>query len=469
MLEGVSDVVSTTRLVARSARLWRIVGDVRAGEGRRVSLFGLQIFLLLTAYYLLKTVREPLILLWGVWGLGGQELKVYATSAQALLLLGVLPLYGRLAGRVPRLVLVQLTLLGFIATLVLFVALGRAGVPIAAPFYMWLGIVSLLGVAQFWSLAVDLYSREAGERLFGVIAIGGSAGAIVGAQLAHRLIGLLGIYGLMAMAAVLYAIALMVVTIIDGHPAERGTEQIAPAAAHTRGAISLVTRDRYLLLIGALLIIANLVNTQGEYILADAVKAHAATFPAEARPAIIGRFYGGFYGVVNALALAVQALVVARLLKRGGTRWALFLLPSVAFCGYSTVALLPSLAVITIAKVAENSFDYSIESTVEQTLFLPTNREVKYTGKATVDTICVRLGDMAAGGLVLISLHVFSLSRRGFAVANVLLVAIWLAIAVGIARRHRGLAGDEGARRTPGRPAVRPVPVLVEDPPPTRT
>jgi AAA family ATP:ADP antiporter len=171
----VSDVVSTTRLVRRSARLWRIVGDVRSGEGGRVALFGLQIFLLLTAYYLLKTVREPLILLWGVWGLGGQELKVYATSAQALLLLLVLPLYGRLAARVPRLALIRFTLLAFIGSLALFVPLGMHGVPIAAPFYMWLGIVSLLGIAQFWSLAVDLYSREDGERLFGVIAIGGSA------------------------------------------------------------------------------------------------------------------------------------------------------------------------------------------------------------------------------------------------------------------------------------------------------
>jgi len=62
----VADVVSTTRLVSRSVRAWRIVGDVRVGEGRRVALFGLQIFLLLTAYYLLKTVREPLILLWGI-------------------------------------------------------------------------------------------------------------------------------------------------------------------------------------------------------------------------------------------------------------------------------------------------------------------------------------------------------------------------------------------------------------------
>ena len=152
-----ADVVSTTRLVSRSVRAWRIVGDVRVGEGRRVALFGLQIFLLLTAYYLLKTVREPLILLWGIWGLHGQELKVYATSAQAVLLLGVLPLYARLVGRVPRLALIRYTLVGFVACLAVFVVLGRSGVPIAGPFYMWLGIVSLLGVAQFWSLAVDLY------------------------------------------------------------------------------------------------------------------------------------------------------------------------------------------------------------------------------------------------------------------------------------------------------------------------
>ena len=463
-----SDVVSTTRLVRRSARLWRIVGDVRSGEGRRVALFGFQIFLLLTAYYLLKTVREPLILLWGIWGLGGQELKVYATSAQALLLLFVLPLYGRLAGRVPRLTLIRFTLLGFIASLALFVPLGMSGVPIAAPFYMWLGIVSLLGIAQFWSLAVDLYSREAGERLFGVIAIGGSAGAIVGAQLAHRLIDRVGIYGLMVLAGGLYAIALIVVTVIEREPAASAPDRTAPAAPRTRGALGLLLGNRYLLLIGALLLVANLVNTQGEYILADAVKTYARQFPAGAHEAIIGRFYGGFYGVVNALALVVQALLVARLLKRAGTRWALFLLPWIALVGYGAIALLPSLVVVATAKAVENSFDYSMEATVEQTLFLPTTREIKYTGKAAVDTICVRMGDMAAGGLVLLCLHVFALSRRGFAVANLILVGIWLLIAVAVARRHRSLAGDSHDRAAT-EPSVRAVAVgLVPEAPPTR-
>lgn len=414
-----------------------------------MALFGLQIFLLLTAYYLLKTVREPLILLWGVWGLQGDELKVYATSAQALLLLFVVPFYGALAARVHRLALVRVTLIGFIGSLGVFLVLGISNVPIAAPFYMWLGIVSLLGIAQFWSLAADLHSREMGERLFGVIAIGGSGGAIVGAQLARLLIKPIGTYGLMAMAAALYVIALVVVELIerDHRGPEPLPEHTAPAAPHTRGAFSLLMRDRYLLLIGVLLIVVNLVNTQGEYILAETVKTHAEQFPVAAREAVIGRFYGTFYSVVNTSALVVQALLVARVLQRGGARGGLFLLPAVALCGYGAIALLPSLVVVAVAKAAENSFDYSMQATVEQTLFLPTAREIKYTGKATVDTVCVRLGDLAAGGLVMVSLHVFALSRRGFAVANLVLVGVWMVIAVAIARRHRHLAGDKPPMR----------------------
>jgi AAA family ATP:ADP antiporter len=444
------------------ARFWRVFGDVHPGEGPRVVLLALQVFLLLTAYYLLKTVREPLILLWGIWGLEGDELKIYATSAQALLLLAVVPLYGRLANRVRRLALVRVTLVALIGSLAVFIALGLAGVPIAAAFYIWLGIVSLLSIAQFWSLANDLYSREVGERLFGVIAIGGSVGAIVGSQFARHLIAPFGIYGLMGLAAAVYALALVSVTVIDrGNGA---AERTAPAAPRTRGALALLLRDRYLLLIGGLLIVANLVNTQGEFILADAVKDHAEAFPDAEREAVIGRFYGAFYGIVNLVAFGVQALLVARVLQHRGTRWALFLLPAVALGGYTTIALAPALMVVAVAKAAENSFDYSMEKTVEQTLFLPTTREIKYTGKATVDTVCVRLGDMAAGGLVLFFLHVVGLSRRGFAIINIALVGVWVAIAFAIARRHRQLTRDARAREVSKRGPIRPVRVASEAP-----
>jgi AAA family ATP:ADP antiporter len=383
--------------------LWLVFGDVRRGEGSRVALFGLQIFLLLTAYYLLKTVREPLILLWGIWGLKGDELKIYATSVQALLLLGLLPFYGVLAGRLRGLTLVRVTLIAFVASLAMFIVLGKLRVPIAAPFYMWLGIVGLLAV---------------------------------------------GIYGLMGLAAALYALSLVVVTFIEH--TTRGPralpEHSGPAAPHTRGVFSLVMRDRYLVLIGVLLIVANLVNTQGEYILAATVKANAEQFPQAAREAMIGQFYGTFYSVVNTAGLVLQAFLVSRVLQHGGARLALFLLPLVALGSYTA---------------AENSMDYSIQSTVRQTLFLPTTREIKYKGKATIDTVSVRLGDMAAGGLVLLCLHVFGFSPRGFAIVNVVLIAAWLGIVAAIAHRHRGLVGEHRTRRAPkSAPAASP-PVAV--------
>ena len=168
----------------------------RAG-GSRCS--GLQIFLLLTAYYLLKTVREPLILLWGVWGLQGDELKIYATSAQALLLLGsCCRSTARWRRRVHRLALVRFTLIGFIASLALFIVLGIAERADRG---------AVLHVARDRQPArhrAVLVARgrplHAARRASACSASSRSAARRArscGAQLARRLIEPIGIYGLM--------------------------------------------------------------------------------------------------------------------------------------------------------------------------------------------------------------------------------------------------------------------------------
>ena len=140
-------------------------------------LFFANLFLLLTAYYILKVIREPLILLGG-----GAVRRSYARGMQAALLFLVIPAYSALANRVEPARLVKWIFGVFVLCLVVFFALGNAGVPIGFAFFVWLGIFSTLSIAQFWSLANDIMTESEGKRLFPIIAAGGTIGGILGAR-----------------------------------------------------------------------------------------------------------------------------------------------------------------------------------------------------------------------------------------------------------------------------------------------
>src|SRR5215813_1881255 len=142
-------------------RLLLLVSDVRAGEGHTALLMMTNLFLLLTGYLIIKTVREALIL-----SEGGAVVKSYAAAGQALLLLAFVPAYGAFASRVNRLRLVCGVTLFFASHLIVFYLLGSAGVRVGVAFYLWIGIFNLVVIAQFWGFANDLYSPERGKRLF---------------------------------------------------------------------------------------------------------------------------------------------------------------------------------------------------------------------------------------------------------------------------------------------------------------
>ena len=122
--------------------------------------------------------------------------------------------------------------------------------------------------------------------------------------------------------------------------------------------------------------------------------------------------------------------------------------------------LLPALALVAAVKVAENSTDYSLQNTIQQALFLPTSRDAKYKAKSAIDTVLVRLGDLASTGLVFVGVHI-GLHVLGFALVNIVAGAVWVGLALMLRRRHGMLAGDgpDGARLGPAAAAVA-VPVV---------
>ena len=449
------------RKVGRSIE--RLVGsDVHEGEWHLVLLFFANLFLLLTAYYILKVIREPLILL-----AGGAVSRSYARGLQAGLLFIVIPAYSLLANRVEPARLVKWIFGVFVVCLMLFFALGKIGVPIGFGFFVWLGIFSTLSIAQFWSLANDIMTESEGKRLFPIIAAGGTVGGILGAQIAARAIEWLHPYQMMFVAAVLLA-GCMGLTHVS-HGAGLGHRERIPdgpsAERDSRGGFALIADDRYLMLIGLSVLVLNFVNTTGDFILAEMVNRKASTLAVEARRHFIGAFYGDFQTWVSILTAVVQIVVVARVFKKVGIGSALLFLPLLAVAGYGASALSPLLAVVAAVKVVENSTDYSLQNTIQQALFLPTSRDAKYKAKSAIDTLSVRLGDLVSTGLVFLGVQIH-LTMLGFALTNVVAGLIWVWIAVHLRRWQRTLVTNPAVRRDPAVLPLPPSPALRAPPPP---
>ena len=419
-------------------KLLSFFADVRAGEGLGVVLMTVNAFLLLGSYYLIKTAREALILTEG-----GAEVKTYSAAGQALLLLLLVPVYGWAGTKVNRVKLVAGLTLFFVTHLLLFSFVGSQGVHEGVVYYIWVGIFSVFVVSQFWAFANDLYTEGQGRRLFPLIGVGSSVGALAGAEAAALLVDHLAFspYGLMlAAAAILLTTAGLVYWAnsvqVRRDPAESAKE--AREVLSSEGGFALILQDKYLLWIALLTILLNIVNTSGEYLLSRLVTDEAARLglAGAAKKQFIGSFYGSYFAWGNGIGLLVQAFGVSRIFKHAGIRGSLFFLPLISLMSYSVLAVAPILAIVRAVKTLENSADYSVQNTVKQALWLPTSREAKYKAKAAIDTFCMRSGDMFAAGIVFLGTGVAALTVTQFAWVNVVLVLVWLWVAGRIAREH---------------------------------
>src|SRR5262245_48268782 len=295
-------------------RLLSPIADVRRDEIASALLLTLIMFLILAAYYLLKTAREVFIL-----SEGGAEVKSYSSAGQAVLLLVLVPAYGAFASRVNRVQLVQWVTLFFASHLALFLMALGAGWHVGIAYFLWTGIFNLMVIAQYWAFAADLYTEEQGKRIFPLIGVGSSLGAWVGSLRAGQIVESVGTSRLLVGGAVLLTICAVLSRLVNAkRPRDKDA---AAAAAHEKplggaGGFSLIFSDRYLLLIALLAVAINVVNTSGEYLfgryVVEAANAAHGTGPeaSAAREAMIGSVYSRFFSTVNLAGFLLQMFVV---------------------------------------------------------------------------------------------------------------------------------------------------------------
>ncbi len=475
-------------------RVLGVITEVRAGEGITALLMTLNVFLLLTAYYVIKPVRKGLILAVP----DGAKYESYLGAAIAVALLFAVPAYARVAGKLPKNKLVVGVTLFFASHLVVFWALSlipSARQYLGLVFFVWVGIFNMMVVAQFWAFANDIYTQEQGKRLFALVGLGASVGAAAGAYITPVMKKALGVYPLLWVSgAMLVGCALLTQM---AHVRERGkkpgaTEEMPPPMskqakparqdAADEGAFALVFKHRYLTLIAIFSLVFTWVNTNGEFMLStlvtdrgidDAVSAGVVPRDAvrhllEADPDTLsvvekgqkdalGKYIEDFGTVffadlflwVNILGVLLQTFAVSRIVKFGGLRLAFFIFPAIALLDASAIMALPvllgmpALSVIRPGKIAENATDYSLNNTVRNMLWLPTTTEMKYKAKQAVDTFFVRMGDVASAGLVFVGTKALAWPVKTFAVANFVLVLLWIFLARGIVKENARLTEEQ--------------------------
>jgi AAA family ATP:ADP antiporter len=317
-----------------------------------------------------------------------------------------------------------------------------------------------------------VYTEAQGKRLFAILGIGSTVGAVAGAWLAGKLIKPIGVYGMMVMSA-LFLLASLGLTILVSRRELRGAEERAKKIGKkdqltenansplgAKGGFALLLADRYLMLVAALSFVLNTVKTNGEYILDRSLLDHVKTIlPAGANAhqfsqVYIGEFKASYFLWVNIATVVLQVFIVSRIIKYLGVRVAIFIGPVLLLAGYAGVAIAPLFALIYGLKIAENTLDYSLGNTSRQTLWLITSRDEKYKAKSVIDAAIVRAGDALASLITFVGVTLH-FKTRGFILVNLLLICIWAPTMWLLAREHKKREARFGQKDSPeGVPAV---------------
>lgn len=420
-----------------------IVIDVRPEE-LPAALYGFAYFFcLLSSYYLLRPLRDAMGLTGGVHHLQ------WLFTATFLSMLVLVPVFGLLAARWPPRRFVPFIYRFFALNILGFGALFTMHyheIAVSRIFFVWISVFNLFVVSIFWSVLADHFNSEQGRRLFGFIAAGGTAGALVGPALAAALVVKLGALLLTVLAAIFLELAVQCFQQLAHATAHQSHAVEAASAEHSEpntlrprydtglgggvlAGISLILRDRYLIGIVLYMLLHTFASTflyfeQGRIVATELADTASRT-----------RLFAIADLATSCITIALQVFITGRLMRRRGVAAALILLPVVGLLAFIGIAIWPTLAVVVAAQSIRRAIDYAIARPGREVLFTIVSREAKYKAKSVIETVVYRGGD-ALSGWLFSGLAAIGIGFSGVALISVPMAAVWIWLAAWLAHRQ---------------------------------
>ncbi|MEM9647925.1 MAG: MFS transporter [Bacteroidota bacterium] len=361
---------------------------------KTTALSALYFFCLLCGYFILRPLRDEM----GIQN--GAIHMQWLFTGTFVAMLCIIPLFGYLVSRysTAKVLVYSYTffLMNILAFYIGFKFYGPSKV-IAITFFIWLSVFNLFVVSLFWSFMSDIFDSTASKRFFGIIASGGSLGALTGPLIAHEVsaisIDLFLILAALFIAGGLFCI-LALIALSDKKKFQTPPINPQPLTSNRLfEGIQFIFNSKYLLGIVLFVLLYTSISTVLYFEQAHIVETRLYQSPDRIA------YFSRIDFTVNAIAILGQFLLTAKFIKRLGLSIVLASVPFLMGLGLIVLGLQPSLGVIAILMVLHRSGNFMLLRPGREILFTVTGRTEKYKAKNIIDTAIYRGGDALVGWL----------------------------------------------------------------------
>jgi AAA family ATP:ADP antiporter len=312
-------------------------------------------------------------------------------------------------------------------------------------FWIFLSVLNLFIISVFWSFLLELFRTEQTRRLFGLIAAGGTAGALAGPLVTDFAVGSIGDSGVLFLGSALFVGAILCQRVLlslwksEGSTASGETRERAIGGNPFAG-VTIVARSPYLLAIASFVF---LLATATTFLYFEQLRLVDVAYPAaeagmrEART----QFFARLDWIVQSLTIVSQLFITGRIASRRGVGMLLTIVPLAMVFGFATLAVWNTFAVLIVVIVARRAGEYAFVRPGREMLWSPLDKETKYKAKNTVDVPVYRGAD-ALAAQVQTGVEGMGFGPQTIAVMGVVTTAIWALNGWWLGHRHDAASAE---------------------------
>jgi AAA family ATP:ADP antiporter len=425
-----------------SSRVLAPLGRIERHEMPAVAAAFCLFFCVMAGFFSIRPVRDTVGSMMGRERLADLWIVVWIVS------LAVIPLYGGLVSRFRRSVFLP-WIYAFVVASLIFVGIslrdGQPSVLVSQFFWVFMSVLNLFIISVFWSFLLELFRSGQTKRLFGVIAAGGTAGALAGPLFTDFTVEMTGNSGVLFVGAGLFTGAIIGQRVLlriwrgSANPAAPAAGTPADAREQAIGGnpfagVWIVARSPYLLGIAMFVV---LLSTASTFLYFEQLRLVEIAYP---EPGARTRVFARLDWIVQSLTIVSQIFLTGRIAARLGLVVLLSMVPMAMIVGFGALAVWNTFPVLAVVFVARRFGEYAFVRPGREMLFGPLDRETKYKAKNLIDVPVYRGAD-ALSAQVQQGVEGMGFGPQTIAAMGVGTAVLWAINGWWVGRRHDAAAG----------------------------